>query len=367
MAPFLRLIHVSDLHFGDTLYPQKGILHTTSPANIIGGTFHGDRIHDFSAAEALSNSVRSHLLTTSSAIAIVATGDLTTFGTHSAFSVAFTYLRSQHSGAHGRSIGFGSRSLPVVPGNHDIWGGGLIGGASTRAFFEAFFRKPAPLGVYPDSRQFPFRLELISAPLVYLYGLDSSRVDKHQPTTKNVRNRVRQAFAEGFVNKQQMVALHKLISAEPRKPALRIAAIHHPPLEPPPTLIPLGKLINHRELIGTLAARGFKAVLCGHIHRRLIEELKSPKMTILSVGTATQDVGLTDDEERALHLQNFLHSTTEMMARAQALEKANQYAIYDFELSGSDSKQLVITVHTFVYDCLGGSFDEMESPRRVLL
>src|SRR3954465_4921542 len=88
-VPFLRLIHVSDLHFGASF--STPWLWAQTVARIPGLGEHSEQV-----ARALSIAVKAlRLLTPSVPVRIIATGDLTTWGTAGSFSLALSYLRGQ--------------------------------------------------------------------------------------------------------------------------------------------------------------------------------------------------------------------------------------------------------------------------------
>ena len=155
MSILCRLIHVSDLHFGDTL---------STPWYAVTSWIPGLETHSKRVAQALSDSVRFQHLSPPDPWHVIATGDLTTWGRPAAFSLVLTYLRSQiFVGGQRVWLGLNVPGASVIPGNHDIWSGTLLGLSSiaqippsTRADFAQFFTLPAPGATYPkNNAQFP--------------------------------------------------------------------------------------------------------------------------------------------------------------------------------------------------------------------
>src|SRR2546425_215479 len=84
MAKLVRLLHISDLHFGDTLFTPWWAISTWIP---------GLEVHSERVVRELSNLVRLQPLHSLVPMHVIATGDLTTWGRPSAFSLVYTYLR----------------------------------------------------------------------------------------------------------------------------------------------------------------------------------------------------------------------------------------------------------------------------------
>src|SRR6266436_1302757 len=89
MSTLFRLMHVSDLHFGNTLpnpwWTIKNIL-----SHIPGLETHSERV-----VRELSDSVRSQGIGNPPPIHFIAAGDLTTWGNTVAFQLVFRFLRRQ--------------------------------------------------------------------------------------------------------------------------------------------------------------------------------------------------------------------------------------------------------------------------------
>jgi 3',5'-cyclic AMP phosphodiesterase CpdA len=351
-------VHVSDLHFGDALYTLWGAI-----LNLIPGL----ETHSELAVKALSDSVRTQRLNDPTPIRVVATGDLTTWGRSSAFLLAFTYLRGQIPPGTGRiGLGLNDPEAVVVPGNHDIWSSMPLGvipvvatlPPSIRANFAQFFNPPAPApsASYPSSgAPFPYRVRLYNGPpAIYLYGLDSTRVDAAPaPLWRNFR-------ADGFVDEPQLKDLVELVNGEPDKPCIRIAAIHHPLAYPRTTRTPgFGTLINldsdASDVLPTLQRLGFAIALCGHQHRGFVRQngasnMVDPPIWVFSVGTSTQIVRLSHQEEQLLNRPYTSLNPNEQRQWRAIAEKCNEYRTYDFEVDPQAPNQLKVGVHVYRFD-----------------
>jgi 3',5'-cyclic AMP phosphodiesterase CpdA len=121
---FFRLIHIADLHFGSSFSTPSLWARTVAQMPGLGE-------HDERVARELDLKVKAIKLTDGIPTRVVATGDLTTWGTSAGFNVALSYLRGQlFAGPPNVMIGLNDPTLPVIPGNHDVWGGWLLGVSS---------------------------------------------------------------------------------------------------------------------------------------------------------------------------------------------------------------------------------------------
>jgi hypothetical protein len=267
--------------------------------------------------------------------------------------------------------------VPVIPGNHDIWGGWILGqgpaaGNAPAGAFPAFFGVPAP-GAIPNPAvpgPFPYQLQLTALPLlaalpypVCLYGLDSTQV--HLTAHPRYHN----FLAQGYVDPAQLTALAALVGAENPVARVRIAAIHNPLAYVPRT----HGLVNLPQVVQTLKSLGFHLVLCGHLHRgyvQIIPPISHPVVVphpprpvgVLSVGTATQAVRLTR-WEKAL-LKNGYSALTSNATKAEwkrAAARCNEFRTYDLELR-DDPPYLVVTVQRYRYDPRFLKFGQIPRP-----
>jgi 3',5'-cyclic AMP phosphodiesterase CpdA len=331
MTKFLRLVHVSDLHFGDSI---------TSPSwnrPPVGGL----AVHDLNVAAALTDSVEKLRLSSLLAELVVATGDLTTWGRVKAFHTAFTFLRSRHAVSSLKVVGLGHPYALVVPGNHDIWSAmslHVLARAgiplSTRKRFDGFFRPPVkPPALYSGS-YFPYGVRFDVGPVnLYLYGLDSNRMEQApHPLTHSF-------LANGFVPKQQLDELEQhLIPQEMDEPRIRVAALHHPLAYKSVGSAPFGpakKLLNLDEVLLRLQQMGFAVALVGHEHAGFArpESMTSSlnALHVFSVGTATQTVHHSAAARRLIAADPTTLGPRAVEAREEALARCNEYRLYEFE------------------------------------
>jgi 3',5'-cyclic AMP phosphodiesterase CpdA len=351
---FLRLLHVSDLHFGDSPSAPWWVKLTWIP----GLETHSERI-----ATELSNSVRLERINSSVPIASIATGDLTTWGRPAAFSVAFDFLRGKilTGGKKTWWLGLNDPNVPIVPGNHDIWGGAILGLSllaglppSARPDFDLYFKKPAPKARYTNSGvSYPYWLRYDGPPAVYIYGLDSNRVDEApNPLLRNL-------LADGFVDQQQLDDLQKLVSLEIDEPRIRIAAIHHPLAYAKLTGTPQywKTLINIEEVIRTLQSLGFAIVLCGHEHKGFVRSNSAPNVPyppiqVFSVGASTQSFSLSHKEEKLISQpRDSVKDPAEQKLWDRIAMKCSEFRIYDFEsIQQGNNQSLEVTVNAYRYD-----------------
>ncbi len=302
--------------------------------------------------------VRFHCRSSQAPTSVIATGDLTTWGTAEAFERVLGYLRDQiyiGSGDPEGRVGLNDPEAMVLPGNHDIWSGtlpGLGGGisSSTRSNFNRVIDDPAPSAVYPGAgKNFPYQRCLYDGtPGIYLYGLDSTRVDEAS------NPRWRSLLAQGFINPEQLADLETLISQESDKPCVRIASLHHPLAYPQTTGVgghPI--LINlDNDVLPTLQKLGFTMALCGHQHWGFVRptgavNTSSPPIRVFSVGTSTQVVGLSRREKQLLSRSHTSLTPDEQNQRHMASQKCNEFRIYEFETDPQVSHQLNVIVHVY--------------------
>jgi 3',5'-cyclic AMP phosphodiesterase CpdA len=175
---FLRLIHVTDLHFGSSFATPS--LWAQTVAQVPGLGEHSERV-----ARELDLAVKSiQLAAAGIPTLVVATGDLTTWGTSAGFNLALSYLRGNfYAGPPNVMVGLNQPALPVIAGNHDVWGGWLLGVSTnasippaSRPAYAYAFDKPAPGATYPTGLSFPYQVQLATGQGfdVYLYGLESN-------------------------------------------------------------------------------------------------------------------------------------------------------------------------------------------------
>jgi 3',5'-cyclic AMP phosphodiesterase CpdA len=357
MAKFLRLVHVSDLHFGDDITSSSWKRPPVS----------GLAVHDLNVAAALTDSAGQLRLLEPLAERVVATGDLTTWGRGKAFHTALTFLRSQHVVSALKRVGLDDRDAPVVPGNHDIWSAmslhvlSRVGiPLSTRKRFDRYFDPPAPTHTLHSGNYFPYGVRLDAGPVkLYLYGLDSNRMEQAPSPL------LHSFLASGFVPTQQLDELeHVLLPQELNEPRIRVAALHHPLAyksvgSAPPG--PVKKLLNLTEVLFRLQRMGFAIALVGHEHAGFArqESLTSSldALHVFSSGTATQRVHHSAAARRLLAAAPATLSPRNAELRESVLESCNEYRAYEFEADpGHDfvrhappTSALTVNVRVFKY------------------
>lgn len=380
MSIFFRLFHLSDLHFGDTWFtPWWGVSHHIA----------GLETHSARTATALHDSVRYQHLLSDVASRVIATGDLTTWGTPEAFSLASEFLIRNVAGAKNRGlIGLNDPFAAVMPGNHDTWSGVLKGmpvlGGSSAAVRKQFFHSPAADARTANSKAtFPYRVCLHQGsptrqgiPTVHLYALDSTRLDAKDRPRSGARHALPgdwgNVLADGYVDEQQLADLRKLVASESRdEKILRIAALHHPLGYAEGDDDPKMKvLLNRDQVVSALQELGFAVALCGHQHRGFVGQVgqndqKTPLLYVLSVSTATQTVSAMTQaistatrwfqsarqRLEAVGGKQSIQGDIETKARALAnqIVIGNEYRIYEFDYQ-DDEATVGVTVYSYEYD-----------------
>ncbi len=359
----LRLVHVSDLHFGSSFSTPRLWAETVARIPGLGE-------HSGSVAQALSNWVAADkaaaMKVGSPSPRVIATGDLTTWGTAASFQLAAKFLRGSIPVTAKLVAGLNEPNLPVIPGNHDVWNGWLLGLGPMAGFapttLTTAIPNPAPGAVYPPggAASFPYQLLLnVGPPKVYLYGLDSTRVDRTPfPQYRNF-------LAEGFIDLAQLTALNSLVAAEPPAPStVRIAAVHHPLAyaHKDPNYQPRSHgLLNQLEVVAALQGHGFSLVLSGHLHHGYVRKIQNlvgarQPLYVLAVGTATQAVRLSRWEKQLLRDRySDLTDDSTRTAWKKAAAKCNEFRTYDLETDVVGSLVVgplgvKVTVHRYWYN-----------------
>jgi 3',5'-cyclic AMP phosphodiesterase CpdA len=364
-APSLRLIHITDLHFGGQLSTPWWHL----PSHIPGLELHSEIV-----AQSLSDTIRYEMKRCPMRSRVVVTGDLTTTGDDNALSLALTYIRGQISAGARTALGLNASDAALIPGNHDVWSGVILGLGQPRSNFDRWFADPAPdvVGAGDSPPHFPYRLDLTgNLPVpVYFYGLDSTRVE----LSPSRLGAVHHVLAQGYVDEAQMVALQDLILDEPVKgPALRVAAIHHPIAYLPGYEESIKLLLNLKQVRQFLSDYGFSIVLCGHQHRGFTKPYRrSPGhrvLHVLSAGTATQTVRLSEEEERLLATSPHRLSADDQRRWFQSAIRCNEFRFYEFQCQSVEPPIFQLTTRVFRYrpELLGFLEDYVRQPKPILL
>jgi 3',5'-cyclic AMP phosphodiesterase CpdA len=140
------LLHISDLHFGDTL-GGYGIdeLSSKLPALIRVPFFDGQLGHHYKALTALHD-FYGRLLDRHPTCWVIVSGDITANGALTQFDMAHSYLGDRTS-APNFGLGLGLPEWPnsSISGNHDQWpGNNLIVGPHTIGLTK-YFKRPFPI------------------------------------------------------------------------------------------------------------------------------------------------------------------------------------------------------------------------------
>jgi predicted phosphohydrolase len=244
----ITLVHVSDLHIGEKLRwlgsfgPRSATRH---PNNLPSKRGHDERV-----ARDLANEWRS-IVNAQPSTTIVVTGDLTRSGKPLQFGIAHRYTHAYCFDAIASlliGLGAGGTRALTIPGNHDFWGGLLLGPVVFRNVLEGHFWPPPWIHVLAEPTGKPLE--------VHLLAIDScSGLRVLSPS---------QVRARGAIHQNQLAAADALIDAENRKAearqrsVVRIVLVHHPPN----TLTQASR----QAFEAWLGTHRIHAILTGHTH-----------------------------------------------------------------------------------------------------
>lgn len=170
---------------------------------------------------------------------IIVTGDLANLSLPEEYVRAAAWLRR---------LGPAS-DVSVVPGNHDAYIDGV---------WRAGWQHWAPW-MSDDAGRFGFPWYRHRPPLL-LIGVSSAVASPW-------------FHATGTLGPDQLAALERLLASLTSETAIRVLAIHHPPLPE----VPRRKALTDRQgLCALLARHRVDLVLCGHLHRFSIGEIAGP-------------------------------------------------------------------------------------------
>lgn len=224
-SPAVRLLHVSDLHFGRPAVPAH-----------------------IEAVEARIARERYDVVAVS--------GDLSQRARAGEFQRAAVFLRD--AGRVSRTI--------VVPGNHDV----------------AWWKAPLGIGddaaLYQNYRTYvqPELEPVLEVPGATFVGLNTSQGVLPQTLTWNVRD----ISIIGYLRKSQVARAGEAFARAPAGHA-RIVVMHHNPVKG--ELSQRHGLKDTRRVLGALAEIGTDLVLCGHDHQEAIHMVEhTRKGTIIS-------------------------------------------------------------------------------------
>ncbi|MBL8173378.1 MAG: metallophosphoesterase [Bryobacterales bacterium] len=239
--PVARVVHLSDLHFGDQFENREEWWHEVFARTPLQGRYR----HDYAAAVSLRlilEEIRADAAAHGVPLVVVHTGDLTAAGKEAEFAVGAAFLQ-------------GLGEVHEVPGNHDLWG------------YEA---GQAP-GWY--SRHFPDLLPVIClGGRIILYRLNSN---KHSEPFWDATGRVELSAVEEM---RAHAALHPA--------AIRVVLMHHPIRVTGAADEALLRL-DDREQVGELLG-GMDVVMSGHVHVSQAHTAADRGPMQCIAGTATQ-------------------------------------------------------------------------------
>jgi len=221
----LRVLHISDLHFGRPAVPAQ-----------------------IEAIETLIQRERFDV--------VAASGDLSQRARAGEFQRAQVFLRDAQRV---------SRTI-VVPGNHDV----------------AWWR--APLGFRDSGRVYEnYRLYIsedlepvLCVPGATFVGVNTS----HGVTRRTLTWNVRDLSIIGDITREQLTRVRRVLADAPEGDA-RVVVMHHNPVKG--ELSQRHGLKNTRKILGAFAEMGVELVLCGHDHQEAIHYIEhTRKGTVIS-------------------------------------------------------------------------------------
>jgi 3',5'-cyclic AMP phosphodiesterase CpdA len=221
----MRLLHISDLHFGRPAVPAQ-----------------------IEAIEALIQRERFDVVAVS--------GDLSQRARAGEFQRAQVFLRDTQRV---------SRTI-VVPGNHDV----------------AWWR--APLGLRDRDRVYENYRLYVSDELEPVLRLDGATFvgvnTSHGVTHRTLTWNVRDISIIGDITREQIDRVRSMFQESPEGDA-RIVVMHHNPVKG--ELSQRHGLKNTRKILGAFAEMGVELILCGHDHQEAIHYIEhTRKGTVIS-------------------------------------------------------------------------------------
>ena len=230
-----KLAHLSDPHLGPLPAAKLSQLLGKRASGFFSWHLNRRKIHDMRSLQQVVDDIKAHRPDH-----IALTGDLINIGLPVEYENAFQWLA-----ALGRP-----EDISLVPGNHDAYiaAAWKQGFSSWSAYYAGEMRLPG-LASPADLSSFPFvRLRRNIA----LIGVSSAR-----PTAIGI--------AAGWLGREQIEALRKLLLHTRERGFFRILMIHHPPV---PGICPGRKSLRDAgDLLKVLQKEGAELVLFGHDHR----------------------------------------------------------------------------------------------------
>jgi 3',5'-cyclic AMP phosphodiesterase CpdA len=257
-SPLATVIHISDLHFGPSIYNQLSIFKKLVSQTPLQGRFP----HSFEVARALAIEIRRILADREKRgvpVIIVHTGDLTRAGEPEELLVGATFLHSAHLTGAGGRVGLDSSVLDI-PGNHDIWQRYT---PSKKAIVEDYyFRQPYPL---------EFEFSFHGGKIVF-HGLDSNRGSKSAHWKAN-----------GEIDPEQLDTVCANIHSDRSSGTIHIVCLHHP------LAGTSDQRLNRREVVALrLSEAGASFIFAGHVHEHVTFPASAEMPSHLVAGSACQ-------------------------------------------------------------------------------
>jgi 3',5'-cyclic AMP phosphodiesterase CpdA len=238
-----KLAHLSDPHLGPLPAARPAELLGKRASGFLSWHLNRRKIHNMLALKTVLDDIKTHRPDH-----IALTGDLINISLPAEYRHAVEWLTEL-----GRPDW-----ITLVPGNHDayiakVWEEGI---GSWSKYYSGDMRLPGRAGAPPPP--FPFvRLRRYAA----IIGVSTAR-----PTAIGV--------AAGWLGREQIEALRKVLAETRQRGFFRILMIHHPPV---PGLCPKRKsLLDVDDLLPVLESEGAELVLFGHDHKHHHVELSSP-------------------------------------------------------------------------------------------
>jgi 3',5'-cyclic AMP phosphodiesterase CpdA len=254
----IRLIHVSDLHFGAQ--------HQFQPPQTPGGSLPPNRGYPTLAASLRADLVDAHDSDESwfpqgdahssgndVPVILAVTGDLTDTASSVEFQQAASFLPE---------LGIPRDRTYVVPGNHDtIYTEPDVG--RRRYPYTDFYGSLRDQTLNPREANQLTRVMDRSDPDHLIIAEVNSAFDVRKDTPEENRGHVDEEVIDGLRDSLARIPLDR------RDDSIRIALVHHHPIVLPPLAEPrrgYDAMVNARSLLGVLRDFGFHLVLHGHKH-----------------------------------------------------------------------------------------------------
>lgn len=307
-----KLAHLSDPHLGPLPAALVAELLSKRLSGFLSWHLNRRRIHDMKSLQQLLDDIKAHRPDH-----IALTGDLINIALPGEYENALTWLTALGT----------PENVSLVPGNHDAYiaAAWKTGFPRWSAYCAGEMRLPgvaSPTDLHP----FPFvRLRRNIA----LIGVSSA-----QPT--------RIGIAAGWLGREQIEALHKLLVHTRERGFFRVLMIHHPPV---PGICPRRKsLLDAGELLPVLEKEGAELVLFGHDHRRHHLSLPSQHGQIHMFGVPSASLLAREDTGAGWNLYSIRRQEgswlTDVLIRVLDSETGRMQTLKHFQLVHSGMNEL---------------------------